>query len=352
MRSLPARLAVTAVAFVALAPVSAVHAAPPPATLRDVPLPFLWPRAGVYSVAAVSDTEAWFAGVQGFVNEPGGNPVVRRRMGSEWREYPLRGWSGSGGIQEVVAHGGEVWVWGVQDGTRLYLARFDGTAFQPVAPLSGDVYVYGTRLWAGPAGVWLQIKVVGSDSVIRPELFRRVGDAWTADPLAGQLQGGLPDLNARSATEAWTGSCRYNADAGRLESVALRWNGSTWAALPPLPTEHCVGSVAPAGGGAVWALAWDTLYHWDGTRWTSAPAGPFDGEGEKVRLDKDGNPLVVVGHTIKFAPVPPLRYAGGAWQRFTTPGGTWTSDLSVAPSGRIWVTGSTRIDSPVALTSP
>ncbi|MBE1531096.1 hypothetical protein H4W34_000929 [Actinomadura algeriensis] len=46
MRPLPARRVVTAVAFVALAPVSAVHAAPPPAALRDVPLPFLWPRRG------------------------------------------------------------------------------------------------------------------------------------------------------------------------------------------------------------------------------------------------------------------------------------------------------------------
>ncbi|MBE1531095.1 beta propeller repeat protein [Actinomadura algeriensis] len=304
------------------------------------------------SVAAVSDTEAWVAGVQGFFNEPSGNPVVRRRMGSEWKEYPLQGWSGSGGVQEVVAHGDEVWAWGVQDGTRLYLARFDGTAFQPVAPPPGVGDPYNTRLWGGPAGVWLQITVPGPGNEVQTALFRRDGDAWTAAPLAGRLQDGLSDLNARSATEAWTGSCRLNADTGRIESVVLRWDGSTWAALPPLPTEHCVGSVAPAGGGAVWALAWDTLYHWDGTSWTAAPAGPFDRYGEKVRLDKDGNPLVVVGYTIRYGPVPPLRYAGGAWQQFTTPVGMWTSDLSVAPSGRIWVTGSTRIDSPVLLTSP
>ncbi|GGU90350.1 hypothetical protein GCM10010182_01110 [Actinomadura cremea] len=35
-----------AVAIVALAPVPTVHAESPPAALRDVPLPFLWPRAG------------------------------------------------------------------------------------------------------------------------------------------------------------------------------------------------------------------------------------------------------------------------------------------------------------------
>nr|BFE35664.1 hypothetical protein GCM10010200_079150 [Actinomadura rugatobispora] len=241
----------------------------------------------------------------------------------------------------------------VHSGERLYLARFDGTAFQPVAPPPDVAYAYDTRLWAGPAGVWIQIRVPGPDSTIRPALFRRVGDAWEADPLAGRLQDGLSDLQARTATEAWTGSCRYNTATERSEAVVLHWNGSAWTMLPPLPTDSCVTSVAPTGGGTVWALTYDTLYRWNGTTWTaSAPEGNFDNYGKKVRLDKDGNPLVIVPRPIIYGRAPLLRYAGGTWQTFTTPVETWVGDLSVAPGGRIWVTGNTLIDSPVMLTSP
>ncbi|MBE1536896.1 hypothetical protein [Actinomadura algeriensis] len=123
MRSLPVRSAVAAVAVLALAPVPAVHAEPPPAALRDVPLPFLWPGAGLTSVAAVSDTEAWVSGRQGWIGDSTGNPVVRRRVGSQWKEYPLESWSGNGAAWQVVAHGGEVWAWGVQDDQVLFSAR-------------------------------------------------------------------------------------------------------------------------------------------------------------------------------------------------------------------------------------
>ncbi|MFC9969369.1 hypothetical protein ACFVH6_00545 [Spirillospora sp. NPDC127200] len=354
MRSFSARLAATAVAFVALAPVSAVHAAPAPATLKDVPLPFLWPKAGVYGVAAVSDTEAWIAGHQGQIGNNRGNPVVRRRMGSQWKEYPLNGWSGNGSISKVVAHGGEVWAWGVQGEERLYLARFDGTAFQPVAAPPGVAYAYHTRLWAGPAGVWVQITVNRGDDVLRAALFRRVGGTWKADPVVDRLQGdGLTDMQARSATEVWAGGCRHNPTTQSLESVTLRWNGSTWTTLPPLPTEGCNTSVAPAGGGTVWSLTWNAaLHHWNGTKWTAAPANSFVRNGGKVRLDKDGNPLVSISDAPIYGPGPLLRYVNGTWQTFSTPVETWTGDVSVAPSGRIWVAGSTRVNSPLLLTSP
>ncbi|MCP2342485.1 hypothetical protein [Actinomadura rupiterrae] len=354
MRFLAVRTAVApallAAASAVLVPASAAQAAAP-AALKDLPLPFLWPGARVFSVAAVSDTEAWVAGGQGHVGDNTGNPVVRRRVGSEWKEYPLEGWSGNGDIAQVAAYGGEVWAWGVQDGKRLYLARFDGTAFRPVVPPAEVAYAEWTRLWAGPAGVWIQIEVQGEGNELLPSLFRRVGNGWKADPLAGQLQDGLQDLQARSGTEAWTGSCRYNTTTQRLESLALRWNGSTWTALPPLPTDYCVSSVAPAADGTVWALTWNTLYRWNGTAWTAAPSGPFNRDGQKVRLDAGGNPLVVVDYAEKLDPTPPLRYANGTWQAFTTPVETWTNDLSVAPSGRIWVAGSTRFGSPEVLTS-
>ncbi|MQY05836.1 hypothetical protein [Actinomadura macrotermitis] len=366
MRSFSARLAATAVAFVALAPVSAAHAEPTPATLNDVPLPFLWPSAGVYSVAAVSDTEAWVAGVQGNVGANGGNggnPVVRRRVGSQWKEYPLNGWTGNGRISQVVAYNGEVWVQGVQgvkstSGERLYLARFDGTAFQPVAPPEGvaDGWASDTRLWMGPAGVWIQVSEKVGDDGIGPKLYRRVGTSWQADALAGQLTNGLPDLQALSATAAWTGGCRFNPGTGRNESAVLRWNGSAWTAMPALPVADCVVSVAPAAGGVVWALTPFDLFKWDGTAWTKAPEGPDgpykNGYGEKVRLDKDGNPVVIASDLYRSATKPPIRLVGGAWQKFTTPTATWAIDLSVAPGGRIWVTGSSVVYSPMLLATP
>ncbi|SNS49246.1 hypothetical protein SAMN05443665_100545 [Actinomadura meyerae] len=353
MRSLRARLAAAVVAVVALAPVSAVRAETAPAVLKDVPLPFLWPRAGVYSVAAVSDTEAWVAGRQGQVGDSVGNPVVRRRVGSQWKEYPLNGWSGNGTVYEVVAYGGEVWAWGVQGGEKVYLARFDGSAFQPVALPDDVVYAYDTHLWAGPAGVWLQIDVRGpSEDRLLSALYHRVGDAWQLDPVTGSFPDGLADFQALSASEAWAGGCRYNTDTQHKESVAARWNGTAWTPLPALPTEHCVTSVAPAADGTVWALTWDTLYHWNGRTWTAAPAGAFDGYGEKVRLDGNGDPLVVLSLAFLYGPAPLLRYSGGAWQTFTAPFEAWAHDVSVAPSGRIWVTGTTRINSPLVLASP
>ncbi|MFI6515783.1 hypothetical protein ACIBF1_09510 [Spirillospora sp. NPDC050679] len=328
--------------------------------LRKVGLPFLWPLKSVRGLAAAAPDAVWFVGVQGEVTVPGpipgtgktvgGSPVARRWDGRGWKEHPIRDWSGNGGLHSVAAPSpSEVWVAGSvrtgEDATRPYLARFTGTAFEPVAPPPGLTMwiIRYPQVKATPAGLFLN---GGTDQA--HHLYRWSGSGWTAYPDSGLHQ--VRVFDARTPDDVWM--------IGELESgygrpAARHWNGTAWREVPLPPLTYEVGlpnDVIAIASDDVWVTGADQrfgpgeartalLWHWDGTAWSRAqvPTGAEVPDG--FHRDPDGS---FWAH--RHDPASPgrlivLRYDGAAWRPTGT---TLVAPQSVLPLGPVRVPGTGR----------
>jgi hypothetical protein len=331
--------------------VAALASLPAPAIaagheLGTVSLPFLWPTARLYDVTADGAGGVWVGGVQGkycvrwgdlcpVYND--GNPVVRRRVGSSWKEYPINGWAGQGEIARIASGAGETWIAGgpsASGSSSTYMARFDGSAFQQVAAPA----TYVTTLVTGAAGTFASAWDLDSGS----GLFKRTGDTWTAVNVPGVDY--VADLQALTASDAW--AVGYKDGVQQVPAVA-HFDGAAWKSVPlPAVTENdWFRKVVPVAANDVWGITAKRLAHWNGTAWTyiAAPAG-FPDFGD-LTVDSSGTPWVVAEAS---APPeePPYRYSGGKWEAVTIPAGTEVHDLA-AVAGGIWGVG-TQGDGPAA----
>ncbi|QKG24552.1 hypothetical protein [Actinomadura verrucosospora] len=327
----------TAAALVSL-PAPALADAP---ALRPVSLPFLWPTARLSDVTADGAGGVWIGGVQGryclrwgdlcpVYND--GNPVVRRRVGSSWKEYPINGWTGQGEIERIAAGGGETWI----AGSGTYVARFDGSAFQKVAVPIDSVGMLST----GPAGTFIS----HWDLDPAKELFKRTGDSWTAVDVPGFAN--IHDLQALTATDAWAVGDRSDPQLGSVPAVA-HFDGATWKSVPPPAGtgNEWFLRVVPVAADDVWAITQKHLAHWNGSAWTAIapPAGVAD-LGD-LTVDASGTPWVAPAPTAPPAK-PPYRYSGGKWEMAPVPAGAVVTGLAAVPGG-IWGVG-TQGDDPAA----
>ncbi|MQY07277.1 hypothetical protein [Actinomadura macrotermitis] len=326
-----AAAASAALALIAAAP--AAHAAPEP--FRVVPLPFLWPRAYVGSTAADSPTSVWVSGKQGMYCVPvglscalssDGNPVVRRWTGSAWKEYPLDGWTGQGGITQVRTGTGGTWI---ANATGRYLARFDGARFTPVpAPDAGAIAV----LSSGPAGTW----------AVTTSLYHRDGDGWTPAAVPANLRH-IADVKARTATDAWAVGVQKWADSSTLEPdvpAIAHFDGTSWQAVPnpaqaPASRERFL-KVSPTGANAMWAITTRSLAGWDGSSWTVVPAPPGVVRFTDLATGADGSPWAIGVPANGVGAL--YHYTGGAWTNAALPVMGVTSLTAVPGGDAVWAT--------------
>jgi hypothetical protein len=111
------------------------------------------------------------------------------------------------------------------------------------------------------------------------------GTTWaqvpTPDPGAGERE--LDAVSAVSGTDAWA-TGHYATTAGVRRTLALHWNGTSWAQVPtpdPGAGERELGAVSAVSGTDAWAAGYyvtsagaeDTLMaHWNGAAWTQVPS--------------------------------------------------------------------------------
>ncbi|OLT11426.1 hypothetical protein BJF79_24160 [Actinomadura sp. CNU-125] len=345
MRRFLAGAAVAGAALLAL-PVTA-HAAAD--DLRTVPLPFLWPRADLTTVAPDGAGGVWIGGGQGahclVVLNPWcynlGNPVVRRWTGTNWKEYPIDGWTGNGFIGRVASGAGRTWIGGVGQGAagpdRLFV--FDGASFRKVAtPSTATIGVLST----GPAGTWITQDVAPGSG--EPHLLRRDGDAWVGadlpDPGAR-----VNDVQALSATDVWAVGNRPQGDGGERRPAVARFDGTGWTWLPEpgMPSSNSVEQVVPVASDDVWVYSNAHLAHWDGSAWTTieGPGGPI------ADLAVDGSGTVWAATPVSDD-AGLWRYRDGSWQPVTVPGGARLNDVATLGASTIWGVGRAD-DAPVAV---
>ncbi|WP_344829076.1 hypothetical protein [Actinocorallia longicatena] len=308
--------------------------------LSEVKLPFLWSEAGLGTVAVDVGGGAWIGGAQGkycikwadfcAVSSPG-NPVLRHREGTFWKEYPLNGWNGQplngqGQIAKVVSSGAETWVMGTDragyPGT--YVARFDGKAFQPVTLPVKDI----SSLYTSPAGTFITY-YEGLDS----RLAKRTGTTWT------EIK--LPDLFSPYDVQGLAGNDLWSVGGGSGgASYVQHFDGKTWTStkLNAGLGDEFVSAIAPVTSKNVWALSNLRLLHWTGSAWTgvNAPAGT-DGLSD-LAVDASGTPWVTLRKSGSATGLP-YRYVLGAWEPVKLPAGVSVGDLAAAPGGGVWGVG-------------
>jgi hypothetical protein len=110
-------------------------------------------------------------------------------------------------------------------------------------------------------------------------------DAVGAPQAAGHLQGTLFDVSARTRASGWAVGfrCPKGCTQGSLNTLAERWNGRSWTAVPS-PTKDGFGylnSVSAVSAGNAWARGFDfvssgavrtLILHWNGVRWAAVPS--------------------------------------------------------------------------------
>ncbi|HEY3732655.1 MAG TPA: hypothetical protein VGL63_01960 [Streptosporangiaceae bacterium] len=278
--------------------------------------------------------------------------------------------------------------------TKPYAEHWDGAGWSAARVPLGPVYPAGEQAAqlngvaeAGPSDGWAVGTVSDTSSLASRTLaYHWDGTAWTRSPTpnpAGPALGNQLDAIAARATDDvwaaggdsfpavslllhWNGSTWRRVsvpDAGTLNAVAVApghvWvaggnqveqsDGTTWAALPPLPvpaqSSLVIAGLADTGAG-LWAVG--TLESscgeggicprsyaalWNGATWTAAPAGAGD----------DGlTGVVAAGSTVLATSGPGvlrLSLAGSTAQVTPVPGPAQLTAIAADPAGNPWAVG-------------
>lgn len=153
---------------------------------------------------------------------------------------------------------------------------------------------------AAPVPGWRIVKTIGPDSVNVSGLLTGSAGIWALGagyamhwtgaswatvrlpvfPLPFGDYATYGDVTAAGAKDAWVVVSIYDASHALVNTILAYWTGTTWRLLSS-PAD-ILGSMAPDGGGGLWADGIDInpggfwlLYHFAGGHWTSgqAPAG-------------------------------------------------------------------------------
>jgi hypothetical protein len=231
-------------------------------------------------IDGTSDQDLWVVGDAW--GRKGMRAIAMRRREGRWVELPVPDLGQGSAVLTDVGAGAHVrWAVGyqlLQLGHRVpWALRWDRSRWVEDSPAwppgSGGML---TSVSVDPAGgVW----IAGSsstDGVIRPYIGQRVPGGWrgTAIPEIGEAV--VADI-AIASHDGW--AVGYRLVDGVYAPLALRWDGSAWAAIDPPPgsTPGVMTGVDALGDGAAIAVGaiWDTamggfraaLFRWAGGDW-------------------------------------------------------------------------------------
>ncbi|MBX3464141.1 MAG: hypothetical protein KF830_13285 [Planctomycetes bacterium] len=224
----------------------------------------------------------------------------------------------------LAASNGELWIGGASNATQPSLARWNGTAWSPVAGAPGNILTLAEDgagrviVGANPTTPWPNTHAAS----------RYDGVAWQS------LGGTTPPPIVQAIVELSNGDVvvggRFSTFRGVAANNLARWNGTSWSAIGPgvdgevralaaLPGDGFVvaGLFAQAGGAPAQRVA-----RFDGQHWSTLGAG----------LATLPSALAVTTHGSIFAasssPLGLHRFDGLQWQPVPFAGGAWV--LSIA----------------------
>jgi hypothetical protein len=239
-------------------------------------------------VLALSTGDVWAVGQQQIWDVWKNRGTIRHWNGERWSEVAIRDSTGAGNLRAVSASAGQVWAAGDGHDGLPYLARGDVNGFDRVRPeglRSGDwlggVYAGGERVVAVGSrddnglivgwheGEWtFQVTkeegalyaVAGAfavgDTGTAPLIMHHTGDTWKSMPVPHIPGGYLRDIQVDSGKRALAVGGVYRGP-GKVEPLALAWNGKRWRQLPlPIRSVRLYG-VTGDGKGHYWISGYD-----------------------------------------------------------------------------------------------
>lgn len=266
---------------------------------------------GMYSVAAISKTNAWAVGVtyhgQTLVN----SPYVLHWNGTKWSTVSIPGGSGYSTSLVAASSASNVWVLGTgSDSLSQEIFRYDGSHWHTMSVPEGNLDNL-VVLSASNAWVTGQISCTGSTTDMKcvTDVWHWNGSTWAAHPINASVyniagssatniwaaglgnvnqntgegtiaayrwtgahwfpvvmshpkMSGWPDITIGSASDIWIAGWRGTSS----QVLALRWTGSTWQQVISSGSSAASPDLVPYGSTGVWMGPW---IFWTGRSWVS-----------------------------------------------------------------------------------
>jgi len=272
-------------------------------------------------VSAVSASDAWAVG-----NGDAAGPLILHWNGTAWSQVTAPNLDGAVLESVSAASARDVWATGVYTGavgvSRILMLHWNGTKWAQVASPSPAGAVSFSVSAASPADAW----AVGRYFRTSPSGFgsltlRWNGTKWAqvASPSPGAAGNELYGVSTVSPTDAWAVGESLATDPGSYRTLILRWNGQAWTRVPsPDPgssytTLSGVSAISPDDAWAVGmyssnqGLTDSTLaLRWNGKTWAQVPTPSPDPHNSGVN---DVAGVSAVSATSAFA----AGYADNAW---------------------------------------
>jgi hypothetical protein len=233
----------------------------------------------MYSVVALSRTNAWAEGTIYHGENPVYSMYVLHWNGAKWSTVTIPGSSGYAASQVSASSASNVWVLGSDVNGDQKIFRYDGSH-------------------------WHTVSVPGGSSV-GGLLVLSATDAW--------LMGGISCVDSPKA-------------AAKCVSAVWQWNGGTWLAHP---INSSVYSIDASSGSNVWAVGLGGVnakgegtvaaYRWAGTHWTPVVMSHPDMSGwPNISVSSAGN-VWIEGWRGATSQVLALHWNGSKWQQVISP---------------------------------
>jgi hypothetical protein len=273
---------------------------------------------GLYSVAAVSKTDAWAAGAlydgQTLLNKP----YVLHWNGKSWATVSVPGSAGYYASEIAAPAANDVWVFGMDanDSENQEVFHFNGSHWNAIAVpqdvvLDNPVVLSATNVWTSGS---TSCSGAAADPSCVTDMWHWNGNAWTDYPISTSITG----LAGTSTANLWAaGIAGQNENNGIGKLVAYKWNGAKWAEVStPHPEVNGTAAAATDATSDVWLSGWtenaSTAFalRWNGHEWQQITAPRSLSPSNGVTPDGNGGAWF------------------GAWAHWT--GKTWVNGLPIA----------------------
>jgi hypothetical protein len=235
-------------------------------------------------------------------------------------------WPTTGGLVAVDAHlPEEAWAAGEVIGGGLVGSMPRDGSWDRVVPLPvgpARTIVEGLSLLAPGVG-WA---ITATDPDVASRIWELSEAGWSE--VSSTASWKLTDVVTLAADEAWASGF----------GPAARWNGDAWKVVEESPVGRLSGPLALTQTGEAtegWFGGWGALVRLRGAEWLEVPLPGLTQQDRVVALGSDGGTGAVAlaaGHVFRVD-------GNGAVVTLPDPVSDELVDLSVSPSGRVWVLG-------------
>ena len=260
--------------------------------------------ATMFSVAALSQTNAWAVGVRGR------NAAIVHWDGSGWKSGPLPSISADSSALNMVSAVNAKDIWAVgRAGLQPLILHWNGATWTPVD--ASPVVAYSSQFSA---------------------------------------------LAAVAADDVWAVGSALTAPNGVIQIIAEHWDGHTWK-VTSAPPGTTFDAITASATGHIWGIITTNdetgqIVYWDGRAWLAKPTVDSRVPGLSLRTIAVGgdSEVWVAGSYFPAGAnwaVPIVeRWDGKSW--LVVPSsqpearGAWLTNLAVASDGTVWAAGTSR----------